>query len=183
MFCIEAGRASRLGTTGAYEGSGTAGRGASTGIRIEASSVILGWRPAAGLESDLTPFSAGCASASSAAGAFLFLCMGGAFGSFGFRGRRCLGGSLPSGATLALTVLPGLRPGFFLGRPAAVKGTSGGGGGCCICCMMPNRGAEPGSTIISSISMLALPALRKRVGDPGSDSAEGGEDSDVGEEL
>ena len=103
------------------------------------------------------------------------------------RGRRCFGCSVPvdvpSVAVLGLTVDPGLRPGFFRGRPAAVSGTSGGGGGCCICCMMPKRGAEPGSTMISSISILALPALRKRVGDPGSDRAEGGDDKDVGDEL
>jgi len=37
--------------------------------------------------------------------------------------------------------------------------------------------------MISSISILALPALRKRVGDPGSDRAEGGDDKDVGDEL
>jgi len=153
-------------------------------IRIDVNSVILGWRPAAGFEIDRAPFSMGCGSVSSVACAFLFLWMGGAFGSRGFRGRRCLGGSVvPSAATLGFTVLPGFRPGFFLGRPAAVRGTSGGGGGCCICCMMSNRGAEPGSTIISSISIFALPALRKRVGDPGSDNADGGDDREVGDEL
>lgn len=90
---------------------------------------------------------------------------------------------LPSTATLGFTVLPGFRPGFFLGRPAAVSGTFGGGGAVCGA-MTPNRApTEPGSTTISSISMLALPALRNRVGEPGSDRADGGEESEAGEEL
>ena len=49
--------------------------------------------------------------------------------------------------------------------------------------MTRNLGATEGSTIISSISMLALPALINRLGEPRPDRAEGGEDSiDVGDE-
>jgi hypothetical protein len=46
--------------------------------------------------------------------------------------------------------------------------------------MMENLATELGSTMISSISMLARPALRTRVGELGSDT--GGDDSD-GDEL
>jgi hypothetical protein len=87
---------------------------------------------------------------------------------------------LPSAGTLGFTVLPGFLPGFFLGRPAAVSGTLGVGSVGWCCCMMENRATELGSTMISSISMLARPALRTRVGELGSDS--GGDDSD-GDEL
>lgn len=48
--------------------------------------------------------------------------------------------------------------------------------------MMPNLDTELGSTMISSISMLARPALITRVGEPGSDRADGGDDSD-GDEV
>jgi len=122
-------------------------------------------------------------SAAVVAGAFRFLWMGGALGSRGFRCRRCFGSvlvELPSVAALGLTVLPGFRPGFLRGRPAAVKTTLGGAGGRWV---DGNRCAEPGSTTISSISMFARPWLSSLVGDPGSDRPEGGEDSDVGDEL
>lgn len=120
--------------------------------------------------------------------------MGGALGSFGFLERRCLAAAsvpeplaVPSaapGVPLGLTVEPGLRPGFLRGTPAAVSltpsGVAGCGGGCIT---LLNLGATDGSTMISSISMFALPALRKRVGDPGSEIADGGEDNEVGDEL
>jgi hypothetical protein len=48
--------------------------------------------------------------------------------------------------------------------------------------MMVKRATELGSTMISSISMFARPACSMRVGDPGSDKADGGVDSD-GDEL
>lgn len=81
---------------------------------------------------------------------------------------------LPSVAALGLTVVPGFRPGFLRGTPAAVKTTPGAVGGRWV--------AEPGSTTISSISMLARPRLSSLVGEPGSDRAEGGEERDVGDE-
>lgn len=92
-------------------------------MRIGVSSVLLGCL--GGPEADLASISEVASLPSAAAAALRFLWTGGALGSLGFRGRRCLGWSgfveLPSGATLGLTVLPGFRPGFFLGRPAAVS--------------------------------------------------------------
>jgi hypothetical protein len=154
-------------------------------MRIDVSSVICGWRLAAAAAPGNGRFSllAG-PSARSAAGAFLFLWIGGASGSRGFLGRRVFFATSvvvelgpPSTATL------GFRPGFLRGRPAAVNGTAGGAGGMGCPGKMPNRAAEPGSTTISSISMFARPWLRNLVGDPGSESADGGDDNDVGDEL
>ena len=81
-----------------------------------------------------------------------------------------------------MTVLPGFRPGFLRGRPAAVNGTFAGGSAGWCCCMMVKRATELGSTMISSISMLARPACSRRVGEPGSDGADGAVDSE-GDEL
>lgn len=110
--------------------------------------------------------------------------MGGALGSLGFRGFRTFGASaigVPSGLTFGLTVLPGFRPGFFLGRPAAVSGTSGGGGWTGA--TTPNRGPDAVSTTISSISMLALPTLRREGEEGLLMELAGGDEREVGEEL
>ncbi len=126
---------------------------------------------------------------SSVAAAFLFLWIGGALGSRGFLGRRCFtGASVPDplavpSAPFVFTIDPGFRPGFLRGTPAAVSRTPSGVAGCDWGCMTLNRGATDGSTMISSISIFALPALRNRVGDPGSEMADGGDESDVGDEL
>jgi len=48
--------------------------------------------------------------------------------------------------------------------------------------MMVKRATELGSTMISSISIFARPAFSTREGEPGSDRADGGDDSD-GDEL
>lgn len=128
MF-IELEPLSRLGMVGAKPMSGVvvAGR-ASRAMRMGVSSVILVCR--GGPEADRASISEAVSPASVAA-ALRFLGTGGALGSLGFRGRRCLGWSalaeLPSTGTFGLTVLPGFRPGFLRGRPAAVSGTFGGG--------------------------------------------------------
>lgn len=110
--------------------------------------------------------------------------MGGALGSLGFRGFRTFGSGtigVPSGLSFGLTVLPGFRPGFFLGRPAAVSGTSGGGGAGGA--TTPNRGPDAVSTTISSISMLALPTLRREGEEGLLMELAGGDEREVGEEL
>lgn len=154
----------------------------STSMRIGLASVVCwGWCDAEPLER-----AEGCSgSATSCVAAILrFRWMGGALGSLGFRGFRTFGASatgVPSGLTFGLTVLPGFRPGFFLGRPAAVSGTSGGGG--CAGATTPNRGPDAVSTTISSISMLALPTLRREGEEGLLMELAGGDEREVGEEL
>lgn len=46
---------------------------------------------------------------------------GGAFGSLGFLVLFCFGGSWPPSVVFGFTVVPGFRPGFFRGTPAAVN--------------------------------------------------------------
>lgn len=185
-ICIEP-VLSRLGAWTKLDLSGAGW--ASNDMRIDVSSVILGWRTggAAGgggpeaARASISEF----VSFPSPVAALRFLWIGGAFGSLGFLGRRCLAASaigVPSGLAFGFTVLPGLRPGFLRGTPAAVSCTPGGCSEDCCVCMMPKRAAEPGSTMISSISIFALPALITLVGDVGSDRPDGGDDSD-GEEL
>ena len=150
----------------------------STSMRIDASSVILVCLAGADADEALCAVSAGV---SVAAAFFLFRWIGGALGSLGFRGFLVFGSVLPSAATLGLTTEPGLRPGFFRGRPAAVSCTSGWGRGGC---MTPNLGPEAVSTTISSISMFALPCWSLD-GEPGSEiEPDGGDDNtDAGDEL
>lgn len=118
---------SRLGAVGANPISVGVER-ASRSMRIGLSSAILVCR--GGPEADLASISE-LASPASVAPALRFLWTGGALGSLGFLGRRCLGASaldmlgLPSAGGFGLTVLPGFRPGFLRGRPAAVNGTLG----------------------------------------------------------
>jgi hypothetical protein len=67
--------------------------------------------------------SEGTSSSPSAAFIFLFRGMGGALGSRGFRGFRAAFAMSAPSEVRGFTIVPGLRPGFFLGTPAAVNCT------------------------------------------------------------
>lgn len=173
MLCIERGNSSRLGAF-----CGTCSHCENEGVRRADDEVSGSTRCA--MEGCLDPeavrdFESPRGTSSSWVGApFRFFCTGGALGSRGFLGRRTLGASdtgAPS-AFLDLTVEPGFRPGFFLGKPAAVRRTSGSVTGT-----SPNRGRD-GSTMISSISISLFILFWVTVREVGScTGAEGGGES------
>lgn len=191
---MDAGMDSRFGILAPYESvpvetvtepATEAGRGGSKDMRMDANSVICGWRLAAVAAPGNGRFSLlDNPSAGSMAAAFLLRWIGGASGSLGFLGRRVFfAASVVVVLGAPSTTTFGFRPGFLRGRPAAVSGTVGGGGGIGCPGRIPNLATEPGSTTISSISMFARPWLRNRAGEDGSDSADGGDDNEVGDEL
>lgn len=97
-----------------------------------------------------------------------FLCTGGAFGSLGFLCLFCFGASWPASA-FGFTVVPGFRPGFFRGTPAAVNWTGFPSG------PVPTL-ADFAPTTISSISSFDLSCVNLG-GDPGGEMTEGGDES------
>lgn len=95
---------------------------------------------------------------------------GGAFGSLGFLCLFCFGASWPpSVVVFGFTVVPGFRPGFFRGRPAAVNWTGLPSG------PVPTF-ADLAPTIISSISGFEVTGGTLG-GDPGGEITEGGDES------
>lgn len=113
----------------------------------------------------------------SALGAVLrFRWTGGAFGSLGFLGFLCFGGSWPPSVVgFGLTVVPGFRPGFLRGRPAAVNWTGRPSG------PVPTF-ADLAPTIISSMSWLDVSSAALG-GDAGGEMIEGGDESSGEERL